>query len=201
MSPYRPPLTAIYLPVSKFNRAWPGMSLVLRSAVEPQTLALQVRRMVRELDPSVAVFAVRTMETVVNDATSGARLLARLLTIFGGLAVLLALVGVYGVMAYLVSQRTHEIGVRLTLGAARGCVLKMVLSRGLKSGLTGVTLGTAGCMPLAFLMRHYLLGLNLGYVWAWAGAAAGILAVTLAATLLPAWRASQVDPLAALRDE
>ena len=129
------------------------------------------------------------------------RLLARLLAIFSGLAVALALVGVYGVMAYMVSERTHEIGVRLTLGARRGEVLKLVLGRGLRTALIGVAMGTLGTGPLIAMTRYYLVGVDLTYLWIYAATALGILAVTLAASTVPAWRASRVDPLIALRDE
>ena len=201
--PYRPPLTALYVPLSRRGPhwAWPGMSLVVRSVVEPEMLAREVRQAVRSVDPNAAVYLVRTMEGVVNDAAAGARLLARLLAIFSGLAVALALVGVYGVMSYLVSQRTHEIGVRMTLGAGRGEVLLMVLGRGARTALVGVAVGTLWTMPLWFLARHYLLGENFGYLWSYGQAAAGVLAVALAASFVPAWRASRLDPQSTLRSE
>lgn len=201
--PYRPPLTAIYMPLQPggMESAWPAMSLVVRSPLPPEPLARAVRGAVRRLDPGAALYQVKTMTGVVSDATAGTRFLARLLSLFSALAVVLALVGVYGVMAYLVSQRTHEIGVRMAMGAARIGILRLVLARALRTGLAGVVLGTLGSISLLIVTRHYLLGVDLGYMWTYGAAAAAILAVTLAASVVPAWRASRVDPLAALRDE
>lgn len=201
--PHRPVLTAVYIPISMWagEHAWPTMNLVVRSEVAPESLVKPVREAVREINPDVAVYMVKTMTEVVSDSVSLTRLLAKLLATFGGVAVVLALVGVYGVMAYLVSQRTHEIGVRMTLGAGRGGVVRMVLSRGLRTGLIGVGLGTAAMMPLLMAARHFLIGVDFSYLLTYAAAAAGTLAVAIAASSIPAWRASRLDPLAALREE
>lgn len=201
--PYRPPLTAIYMPIKPggMESAWPAMSLVVRSPLPPEPLTRSVREAVRSLDPGAALYQVKTMAGVVSDATAGTRFLARLLSLFSALAIVLALVGVYGVMAYLVSQRTHEIGVRMAMGAARTGILRLVLARAARTGLTGVGLGVGWSISLLIIARHYLLGLDLGYLWTYGAAAAAILAVTLAASLVPAWRASRVDPVVALREE
>jgi len=201
--PYRPPLTAIYMPIQPdgMESAWPAMSLVIRSPLPPEPLARSVREAVRSLDPGAALYQLKTMAGVVSDATAGTRFLARLLSLFSALAILLALVGVYGVMAYLVSQRTHEIGVRMAMGAPRTGILRLVLARAMRTGLSGIALGVLGSISLLTISRHYVLGVDFSYLWTYAGAAAAIAAVTLAASLPPAWRASRVDPLAALRDE
>jgi putative ABC transport system permease protein len=201
--PHRPVMTAVYLPISMWagEHAWPTMNLVIRASVAPESLAKPVRDAVREIHPDVAVYMVKTMGEVVSNAVSMTRLLAKLLAIFGGLAVVLALVGVYGVMAYLVSQRAHEIGVRIALGAGRGGVMRLVLHRGLKTGLIGVVLGTAAMLPLLMTARHFLIGFDFSYVWTYAGAALVALVVAAAASSIPAWRASRLDPLAALREE
>lgn len=203
VSPYRPPLTAIYTPVKTDGPAfaWPVMSLVVRSQLPPDLLARSLRTTISSLDPGTALYLVKTMSGVVSDATAGTRFLARLLSLFSALAVALALVGVYGVMAYLVSQRTHEIGVRMALGAGRDGILRMVLARAIRTGLSGIALGVLGSISLLVISRHFVLGVDFGYLWTYAGAAAAIIAVTLAASLVPAWRASRVDPLTALRDE
>jgi putative ABC transport system permease protein len=201
--PYRPYRTALYLPVSRLGTeyAWPTMNLVVRSARDPEPLIEMLRAKLRELDPEAAVHQSRTMAAVVAEVTEGTRLLARLLTLFGGLAVLLALAGVYGVMSCLVAERTHEIGVRLSLGSTRRQVLELVLARGLRTGFLGVLLGFLCTLPLLVLARHYLVGVGFAYLWSFLAAGLGLLAITLAASLLPAWRATRVDPLVALRDE
>ncbi|HAX42439.1 MAG TPA: hypothetical protein DCY80_07780, partial [Solibacterales bacterium] len=203
VSPFRPPLTAIYIPIKPGGPefAWPAMSLVVRSPLTPDSLARSIREEVRSLDPGTALYLVKTMSGVVSDSTAGTRFLARLLSLFSMLAVVLALVGVYGVMSYLVSQRTHEIGVRIAFGAGSAGILRLVLARALRTGLIGVAVGTMGSVSLLMIARHYLLGIDLGYLWTYGAAAAGILTVTLAASLAPAWRASRVDPLDALRDD
>jgi putative ABC transport system permease protein len=201
--PHRPALTAVYLPISMWagEHAWPTMTMVIRSPLATEPLVRQVRQEVRRLRADVAVYGVRTMTGIVSDAVALTRLLARALAIFGGIAVVLALSGVYGVMAYLVSQGTHEIGVRMAMGAGRAGVLRLVLGRGVKTGLIGIGFGTALTAPLMATARHFLLGINVSYLWIYAAAAAAALAVAAAASLLPAWRASRLDPLTALRDE
>lgn len=201
--PYRPPLTAIYMPIKPGGPefAWPAMSLVVRSPLPPDSMARSVREAVRSVEPGTAIFLVKTMSGVVSDATAGTRFLARLLSLFSVLAVVLALVGVYGVMACLVAQRTHEIGIRIAFGAGSGGILRLVLTRAMHTGLIGVALGTLGSVSLLTIARHYVLGVGLGYVWTYGAAVAGILAVTLVASFAPAWRASRIDPLNALRDE
>ena len=196
---YRPAPAVIYEPYAHSNFNWKTMSLVVRAAIEPEMLAQAVRRLVWDRDPDASVFLVRTMDQVVSDSVAGTRLLSHLLTIFS--ALVLAVVGVYGVMSYLVSQRTHEIGVRMALGAHRGEVLRMVLARGLRSSLVGVALGLIWTMMAGVAMRRFVIGIRVVDPWTWLAAAALVIGVALAASCLPAWRASRVDPLVALRDE
>jgi putative ABC transport system permease protein len=198
---YRPAPTVIYAPYGQ--TAWPQqfMSLVLRASLEPETLTGALRRLVRNRDPDAAVFLVRTMEQVVSDSVAGTRLLSRLLTIFSLLALVLAVAGVYGVMSYLVSQRTHEIGVRMALGAGRREVVRMVLGRGLRNALAGAALGLMLTVMASVAMRRFVIGIGVVDVWTYLSAVLGILAVVLVASAWPAWRASRVDPLVALRNE
>ena len=177
------------------------MSLVLRTSVEPAAVTGMVRRGIRELDPDAAVFLVRTMDEVVADSAADTRLLSRLLTIFGAVALLLAAVGVYGVMSHQASRSTQEIGVRMALGASRSGVLRLVCWRGLQNALAGAVLGLGWATLTNGAMQHYVIGMNAIDAATYFAAALGTVAVALAASFLPAWRASRTDPAVALRNE
>ncbi|MBM3746122.1 MAG: ABC transporter permease [Acidobacteria bacterium] len=198
---YRQGLNVLYQPFSQSDGGWKTVSLVLRASVEPETLSQAVRREVAGLDRDAAVFLVKTMEQVVYDSTTGTRLLSRLLTLFSGLALVLALIGVYGVMSCLVTQRTHEFGVRMALGAARGGILRLVLRDGLRQGLKGALLGISCAVGMSQPLGRYVIGMSPLHVATCLGAVALVLGVALAASLLAARRASRVDPLSALRHE
>ncbi len=198
---YRPAPAIIYEPYAHSSFNWKTMTLVVRAAVEPEALTRAVRRLVWQQDPDAAVFLVKTMESVVSDSVAGTRLLSRLLAIFSSLALVLAAVGVYGVMSQLVSQRTHEIGVRMALGAARGRILRLVIARGVRNALAGVAVGLSWTVMAGFAMRRFVIGIHVVDISTYLIAASGIIAVVALATCVPAWRASRVDPLAALREE
>jgi putative ABC transport system permease protein len=198
---YRPGLNVLYAPLSQFDVTQKTMSLVLRTTLAPETLSQAVRRELAELDRDAAVFLVKTMVQVVYDSTAGTRLLSRLLTIFSALALVLALIGVYGVMSCLVTQRTHEFGVRMALGAGRGAILRLVLHDGLRQGLKGALLGISCAVGSSRPLGQFLIGMSVLHVATCVGAAALVLGVALIASLVAAHRASRVDPLAALRHE
>jgi putative ABC transport system permease protein len=198
---YRGPSTVIYEPHEQSDWPWTDASVVMRSGLEPAALTNAVTRLVRERDPDAAVFLVKTMGKVVSDSVAGTRLLARLLTVFGVLALSLAVAGVYGVMSHLVSQRTHEIGVRMALGAERGAVVRMVLARALWSALAGAVLGLGLTLMASAGLRAFVIGIHVIDVGTYFQAAAGIMAVAAIASCLPAIRAGRVDPLITLRDE
>ena len=195
---FGPGLNVLCAPLGQFDVTQRTMSLVLRTTVEPETLSQAVRRELAELDRDAADFLVKPMEQVVYDSTTGTRLLSRLLTIFSALALVLALIGVYGVMSCLVTQRTHEFGVRMALGAARGAILGLVLRDGLRQGLKG--LGVISALGVSRALRGFVIGMSALHL-ATCAAAALVLAIALAASLVAARRASRVDPLAALRHE
>jgi len=160
-----------------------------------------VRDAVLAVDPEQPVFDVKTMDERIADATSGTRFNATLLGFFGFVALALAAVGVYGVIAYSVAERTHEIGIRVALGASRGDVAGMVMSQGMAVTAVGLVVGLAG----AWFVTRYMTSLLYGIAPrdpATFGVAAGMLGVVaLAACYLPARRAMGVDPMVALRHE
>ena len=193
--------TTIYTPLRQFQ--WPlgTMSLVLRTSGEPEALAGAARRIARKLNPDAALYQVKTMMKVVSDSATSTRLLSRLLTLFAGLALILAVVGVYGVMSCLVSHRAHEVGVRMALGASRGRVLAQLLGRGLLNAVVGAIVGW-GCAIMASRgLQEYVIGVPAIDLWTYLLSALTIVAVALLASFLPAWRASGADPLVALRNE
>ena len=199
--PYDPVPAMIYTPLRQFP--WPlgTISAVVRTSVEPEALVGAVRRIVRRLNPDAALFQVTTMAHIVSDSTAGTRLLSRLLALFAALAMVLAVVGVYGVMSHLASRRTHEVGVRMALGASRGRVLAEMLHRGLVNSLAGVIVGSVCAMATTGGLQTYLIGVAVIDPWTYFVSALTIVGVALVASFLPAWRASRADPLIAIRNE
>jgi len=182
---------------------WPRfmMTLVLRTDLEPSSLASAVRKLVSELDKNLPVYAVRTMDEALAAQVASARFNAGALAAFAALAVLLAAVGIYGVMAYAIGQRTHEIGVRMALGAQPRSVRRMVLKQGLRLALAGVAIGVAASFGLTRLLTSMLFGVKPTDPAVFAGVAVALVAVALAACWIPSHRATQVDPVVALRYE
>lgn len=178
-----------------------GPVVVVRTTSDPQRLISIARAKVRELDRNVPISNVNTMEQLVAQSVAQRRFGMFLLGTFAALALLLAAIGIYGVMSYSVTQRTQEIGVRMALGANATDVLKMVLRNGMLLALIGVGLGLAGAFGLTRLMSRLLFAVTPTDVTTFALVSIGLLAVALAACYLPARRAMKVDPLEALRYE
>jgi len=176
-------------------------SLVVRTKVPPLALAETARNEILKLDPDQPVSNVRTLEQIAANSASLHRLMFVLLGLFAGAAVLLAAIGLYGVMAYLVSQRTREIGIRMALGAQRGDVLLQVMQQGLRLTVLGVATGLLGSFALTRVMSHLLFGVTPRDPVTFAGVALLLMAVALFACWLPARRAARVDPMVALRAE
>jgi putative ABC transport system permease protein len=160
-----------------------------------------MRRAVKEIDPGIAVAGAATMERIVADSIGSSRFYALLVGVFAALALLLAAVGIYGVMSYAVAQRTQEIGVRLALGAEERQIFQLVVGETLKLAAVGLALGLAGGLALGQAMGGMLYGVPGTDPVTLAGTAALLLGVTFAASYVPARRAMQVDPISALRAE
>ncbi len=177
------------------------MSWVIRTSGDPLAATSYARAAIHAVDPSLGVSDVTTMDQVLADSTSDRRLNMLLFALLGSLALALATVGVYGVVAYSVSQRTHEIGVRVAIGARPADVVRMVLSEGGRLAITGVAIGSAMAVAGARLIRGLLFDVSPTDPLTFAGVGIGLLAVALVASYIPARRATRVDPMVALRGE
>jgi putative ABC transport system permease protein len=175
--------------------------LVVRASVEPAGLVPSVREAIREVDPAQPVSNVRTMDELLRRETAQRRLGATLVLSFAALALLLAALGIYGVLAYFVTQHVPEIGVRLALGARPSDILALVLRRGMTLALVGLAAGLAAAYALTRLMEGLLFGISAADPATYAAVAALIAAVALLACLVPARRAMKIDPMEALRYE
>jgi putative ABC transport system permease protein len=173
----------------------------IRTATNPMSLARDVRRIVAEVDPSQTVYDTRTMEQALAEMLAPERFLMQLYGIFAAFAVILAAVGIYGVMSYSVSQRTHEFGVRMAVGAQKADVLTLVIKHGLKLTVIGLAIGLGASYWLTSLVSGYLYGVTPADPFTLAAVSIVLLAVTLAACYIPARWATKVDPLVALRHE
>lgn len=177
------------------------MTWVIRTAGDPRSAISYARAAIHEVDAALGISDVSTMEQVLADSTSDRRLNMLLFALLGSLALALAAVGVYGVVAYSVSQRTHEIGVRMAIGAKPADVVRMILGEGGRLSAAGVVIGTAMAIAVARLIRGLLFEVSATDPLTLAGVAIGLLGVALVASYIPARRATRVDPMIALRGE
>lgn len=178
-----------------------SMSLVVKTTGDPLSLVGPIRQEIRTLDPNLPVANVRPMSDVVGATLSTPRFTGVLLGVFACLALALSAIGIYGVLSYVVSRRTREIGIRLAIGAGRAQVLRMVLGSGLVLSLTGVSIGVVAAAFTTRLMGSLLHGVTPGDPATFAAVGIGLSAVAVLASLIPAWRATRVDPVVALKME
>ncbi|MGI9181663.1 MAG: ABC transporter permease [Longimicrobiaceae bacterium] len=189
----------IYRPVMQLGAS--SLSLAIRTSGDPTRLVGSIRRAIHSVDPEQPVAQVRTMDELLASAVGQRRFAMLLLGLFAGIALLLASVGIYGVMSFDVTRRSQEIGVRMALGAEPVSVLRLVLVRGVKLALVGAGLGLLGAFALTRLIASQLYGVRSTDPVTFAAVAALLVGVAVLATLVPAWRATRVDPMVALRAE
>ncbi len=189
----------VYVPYAQ--SPFPGVWVAIKTAGDPRALVGPVRATLATVDPDMRPRSVRTMEEVLSGAFVGPRFQTWLLGMFGALALSLAAVGIYGVIAYGVAQRTGEIGLRLALGATRGTVLRLIVRQGMGAVAAGVIAGAGGALLLSRVMTGLLYSVRATDLATYAAATVLIIVVALAASYLPARRATRVDPLEAMRSE
>jgi putative ABC transport system permease protein len=192
-----------YLPYGQYPHPvlaglYRNISLVVRSERDPFSLVASLRAAIREIDPDQPLVKVRTMEQAIGDSVAQPRMRTVLLTVFAGVAVLLAVSGVYGVMAYTVLQRTQEIGVRVALGASRSDVVRMVVRQGAILTIAGIVIGLAGASLATRVLEGMLFEMEGLDPLTFAGAALTLAASALLASYVPARRAAGVPPIIAL---
>jgi predicted permease len=194
-----PPKPEMYLPAAQQPTFanW----LAVRTYGDPARLAAAVRQTIRSVDPGMPIAAVSTMEEILDRETFQRRLQTTLLAAFAALAVLLASLGIYGVLAYLVSRRTQEIGIRMALGAAPGDVLREVLGQGLRLSAAGIAAGIVAALGVTRVLSKVLYGVTPTDPVTFFSVAMLLLLVALAASYIPARRAMKTDPILTLREE
>jgi ABC-type antimicrobial peptide transport system permease subunit len=185
----------------------PGATVEVRTAGEPSALIAAVRQAMHELDRNLPLIDIKTQVEQADDTLRMERLFAKLVTLFGLLAQQLAAIGLFGVLAYAVSQRTHEIGIRMALGASRSDVLKMIVKQGMGLSVIGIVLGLAGAYALTKYLESWMqlskmfYGIKPTDAMTYSGTAVSMTAVALIACYIPARRAAKVEPMIALRCE
>jgi predicted permease len=194
------PLPTVYIPLAVMPK-WPAMSYVIRTTGEPRSVIGAARNAVRELNANLPVRGVLTMDEVLATAVAPARWSSVLLGVFAGVALVIAVLGVFGVLSFIVTQRTREMGIRIALGAAPGQLRRMVVARGMRLVMVGLALGGLGAAWLSRFMGSLLYGVTATDPITYAGVAVVLLGAALVASYLPARRATRVDPILALRAE
>jgi putative ABC transport system permease protein len=189
----------VYLPLNQV--AMREMAVVARTAADPATVMPTIETIVHDLDKDLPLFARRTMDQIIESSMAQSRLSMTVFVVFAVVALTLAAVGLYGVVAHSVTERTHEIGVRMALGADPADVLRLIVGQGLVTVVTGLAVGIAGALALSRTIEGLLFGVTPTDPTTFAAVIVLLLGAGLAACGVPAWRATRVDPTAALRAE
>ena len=199
----REPLPEIYFPYGEAGsgKMLSDSVLVLRTVVPPASVAGDLRQAVRSVDPSLPLYQIETMDEVIAKSLASRRLNLWLLGIFAAIALILSAAGLYGVISYLVAQRTREIGVRVALGAQNGDVIRLVMGQGAKLTLVGIALGLVGAVLFTRVLESLIYGISARDPLTFIGIATLLAVVALLATWIPAERAARIDPLLAIRKE
>lgn len=193
--------TELYISLDQHDVAPPSMNVVMRTTLPPAALSGTIERIVGDVAPGVPIVRLRDMNSVFAESIRRPTLVAELLGAFAGLALLLAAIGTYGVLSYMVTERRREIGIRVALGATRSHVLTQIMKQGLQVTALGLIIGLAGALAVNRLIASLLFGVQPTDAVTIAFVIATITAVAVAASCLPAWRASRLDPNIVLRDE
>jgi predicted lysophospholipase L1 biosynthesis ABC-type transport system permease subunit len=188
----------VYVPLPQ--SLWHSMVVTVSTSLPPASLAPSVRAVLAEIDPGLAVDDVQTMEQVLKNSRASSRFSAALLALFAALALVLAVVGIYGVLSYGITQRRREIGIRMALGARPGMVLGMVLREALAVVVVGLAAGVLGAFALTRLMRGLLYEVSAMDVTTYTAVAAILAAAAIVASLVPARQAASVDPVSTIRE-
>jgi predicted permease len=196
---FESPRTHLYLPIDQAYKS--TMTLLVRTLSDPKNLVAAVQRETQSIDKNLPVFSVRTLEEQLDNSLGPQRVSALFVSAFGVIALLLAAIGLYGVMAYAVSQRTREIGIRLALGASNSDVFRSVLKTGLGLTMMGLVIGLAACLAVTRVLTSQLYGVNGTDPLTFACVAGLLASVAVLACYIPARRATKVDPMIALRSE
>src|SRR5262249_27688894 len=190
---------ALYLPISQYGTR--EMNLVVRSEGSVTALTTAIKKEIAAIDPDLPLHNVKSMTQRVEESLARQRFSMSLLTLFAGCALVLATVGIYGVLAFLVRQGTREIGIRMALGASQASVLRLIVGRGVRIAGLGIGIGLAGAFLLTRFLESILFGVRATDPETFTGIAALLMAVTVAASYVPARRAARIDPMVTLRDE
>jgi putative ABC transport system permease protein len=193
------PAPAAYVPLAQGAQL--QGTLVVRTSADAAAVTASLRTTLRALDPEVPFFGAGTLEDTVSESLASPRFTSRLVALFGSVALLLALIGVHGVLSYSVAQRVPEMGIRMALGAERSSVTRAVVGEGLRLGLAGAALGLLGALAASRLLESLLFGVTATDPATYAVVLVAVLGAALLASFFPALRASRTDPLSALRSD
>jgi predicted permease len=195
------PPPAVYLPLAQAPSTDGNQAILVRAAGDPSALAGALRAAIREVDPAMAIFDVESLSDTKGRSVGRQRFTMLLLGSFAASAIALALIGVHGVLSYLVAHRTRELGLRLALGAAPGTVVRGVLTQSLPFIALGVGLGLSGALAAARLLHRFMFGVSTADPLTFAVVGASVMGAALVASWMPARRAARVDPMEALRHD